>query len=100
MCTNNWDFVENINLSDLTHSDLLSYCKHLQSQLADAEEKLNHSITWSVEDIVSRADEVNITISEEDASEILRVMIAEHDSNNGITWETIDGYLYSYSDQI
>ena len=50
-------------------------------------------ITWCIEDVFSRAEELEITCSPEEASNILEKMERYHDANYGICWETIDCYL-------
>lgn len=51
------------------------------------------SVLWSLGDIYVEAERLKITIEEPVAQEILEKIIAEHNAWNGITWETIDGYL-------
>lgn len=53
----------------------------------------NITITWWTSDIMDRANELEITISEEEAGEILQKMKDDHDATIGINWDVIDCYL-------
>jgi hypothetical protein len=60
--------------------------------------KLDRSITWSVEDFAERARQLKGKnwrryYDEDKFDEVLLTMIHDHDCNNGITWDTIDAYL-------
>lgn len=50
-------------------------------------------IIWGVEDVLSRASDSGITITEEQALAILTAIGDSHDCNLGITWDTIDFHL-------
>lgn len=52
------------------------------------------TITWSTEDVLTRAEELEIDITEEQADQILEKMDREHDATIGINWDVIDTYLY------
>jgi hypothetical protein len=51
-------------------------------------------IKWSSVDVLTRAEDLGIEITEEQADKILDDMERQHDANYGITWETIDSHLY------
>ena len=48
------------------------------------------AIIWQPADIMSRACDNQLDISENDAIQILNVMESKKDASIGITWETID----------
>jgi hypothetical protein len=54
------------------------------------------SITWSTKDIEARAEETNQRkyLSDNDIYKILETMENEHNPELGITWETIDAYIW------
>jgi hypothetical protein len=50
-------------------------------------------ILWCEEDVLERAKELCITITTDQAQEILSDMERHHDCEIGITWDTIDFWL-------
>lgn len=52
------------------------------------------SIKWDAVDFVHHGEIVDIEISEESAQEYLESMIENHDCNIGITWDTVEEYLW------
>ena len=52
------------------------------------------SIKWDAVDFVHHGEIVDIEISEESAQEYLESMIENHDCNIGITWNTVEEYLW------
>ena len=52
------------------------------------------SIKWNAVDFVHHGEIVDIEISEESAQEYLESMIENHDCNIGITWDTVEEYLW------
>ena len=52
------------------------------------------SIKWDAVDFVHYGEIVDIEISEESAQEYLESMIENHDCNIGITWDTVEKYLW------
>jgi hypothetical protein len=48
------------------------------------------SITWKVCDIIDRAKENHIKLTQEQAREVLESLEDNHDCNYGITWDMID----------
>ena len=67
------------------------FITHLQ-QYYPPEEKIL-CIVWQVDDVLYRADELGIEITEEEAEEILNVMNHHHDACIGINWDVIDCHL-------
>lgn len=50
-------------------------------------------ITWTIDDVLVRAAEMNIDITEEEAEEVLEKMERLHDASVGISWDVISAYL-------
>jgi len=48
---------------------------------------------WCEDDVIEKAQEMNMTITREEAREILDNVEANHDCELGITWDTLDAYL-------
>ena len=68
---------------DLSPGDLLS--KELAE---DVGKTISH--TWSVDDVLQRARERDINLSDQQAKEILARVDHAADAMSGITWDTID----------
>jgi hypothetical protein len=51
------------------------------------------AITWSTGDILGQAKEQGIRITRKRAHEILQKMFHDHDSSQGISWDTINSEL-------
>lgn len=49
---------------------------------------------WCEEDVLGRAKELGIKCTQEQAEEIIDRMDSKQDCSLGITWDTIDCYLY------
>jgi len=50
-------------------------------------------VLWLDNDVISRANERKLTVSDELTAEILESLKETHDANYGITWEHIDAAL-------
>ncbi len=48
---------------------------------------------WQVEDVMARAEECGRTVTQAEATDIVRKLDKYHDANVGISWEVIDAYL-------
>jgi hypothetical protein len=48
------------------------------------------SIKWYADDLVHRAKERKISLSKEQASDILELLKKNHDASIGINWEVVD----------
>ena len=48
------------------------------------------AITWSIHDIISRAEDIGITITPKVAREILDKLLHKFDANCGVNWDIID----------
>ena len=53
-------------------------------------------LKWGIEDVLDRAEDQEIDITEQQAKDILVAMGCNYDCNYGITWETIDYFLADY----
>ena len=54
------------------------------------------SIIWATEDVLMRADELGVKLSEQEADEILDDLLRHHDCQIGICWDTIGIYIHQY----
>ena len=54
------------------------------------------SIKWCTEDVLYRAEVLEIIITEEDAEKILDLIKNNHDSNEGINWHVIDTWIWYF----
>lgn len=50
-------------------------------------------IVWMAEDVLHRAKEIEKEITLEQAKEVLRICLSEHDANLGVCWETFDYWI-------
>ena len=55
-------------------------------------------VLWLTDDIVTRANERGLDVSEALAAEILESLENQQDANYGITWDHIDAALDNYRD--
>lgn len=60
------------------------------------ENKDSISIEWWIDDVHQVAEEMEITISDDEAREILRRIDRKHDANFGVNWEIIEIFINSY----
>ena len=50
-------------------------------------------IGWSTEDVLQRAKDNDVKLTEDEANSILLEMQRDYDADVGINWETIDVYV-------
>ena len=50
-------------------------------------------IGWSTEDVLQRAKDNDVKLTEDEANSILLEMQRDYDADVGISWETIDDYI-------
>ena len=50
-------------------------------------------IGWSTEDVLQRAKDNDVKLTEDEANSILLEMQRDYDADVGINWETIDDYI-------
>ena len=48
------------------------------------------AIIWSIDDVFSKADEMEIKLTDEEAEDILNELLDDHDCSRGITWDNIE----------
>jgi len=51
------------------------------------------SITWTDEDVLQRAEEMGVSLTREEISDVLSVMEADHDATIGINWDVISYHI-------
>lgn len=56
-------------------------------------------IIWSVDDILFRAHERGVKVSQSEAEDIIDEMEDKHDATMGLNWDTIDCYLGDLDDK-
>jgi hypothetical protein len=91
------EYPKELGSSELVQTDLVP----LSLAIKMIEDIQSRSITWSVDDFQSRAEDIEgedwRKVYDEDAFEDALIdMINSHDCNHGITWETIDSYLHTH----
>ena len=50
-------------------------------------------IGWSTEDVLQRAKDSDVKLTEDEANSILLEIQRDYDADVGINWETIDDYI-------
>jgi hypothetical protein len=56
------------------------------------------NIGWSTEDVLQRAKDNDVKLTEDEANSILLEIQRDYDADVGINWETIDDYIESLVD--
>ena len=56
-------------------------------------------IGWSTEDVLQRAKDNDVKLTEDEANSILLEMQRDYDADVGINWETIDDYIDDLVDE-
>jgi|TARA_Y100000052_G_scaffold17861_1_gene17459 hypothetical protein len=56
------------------------------------------NITWCTDDVLHQAKEQGVTLTEDEANEILLHMESKHDANIGISWDVMDVYIQDLVD--
>jgi len=72
--------------------------RSLEAEVARLEEKLSRSVTWSIADFETLADdrermENTVIYDRSKFEEALRGMIRRHDASIGISWDTVEFWL-------
>ena len=57
------------------------------------------TIKWYTDDVVWRAEEMDIQLTQEEAYKILKMIEKNHDPEVGINWNVIDYYIYDYNEK-
>ena len=81
----------------LPEHNALNDARHSYRLLVEVFEKRDKVIVgeWCVEDVLSKAEELNIKFSQEEATDILKAVGDNWDANNGINWEMIEETILS-----
>jgi len=79
----------------------MTTCKKLIKWLQEnyEEDKPLCVAIWSAEDILERAKELEIEITEEQANIIIETMDRRQSADLGVSWDTIDCYLDEYDNE-
>jgi hypothetical protein len=56
-------------------------------------------IGWSTEDVLQRAKDNDVKLTEDEANSILLEIQRDYDADVGINWETIDDYIEGLVDE-
>lgn len=64
--------------------------KEIAIKIIEKQWKNQIAIVWGTEDILTKAKEKEIKLTEKEARLILKNLQRNHDCEYGITWETID----------
>ena len=72
--------------------------RSLEAEVARLKEKLSRSVTWSIEDFETVANEQEISkntviYDRSKFEEALRIMVHRHDATIGISWDTVEFWL-------
>lgn len=67
------------------------FIKHLQENYHPQTEVIG--VFWQKDDVIARADDRGLTISDADASRIVEALEGNHDACIGINWDVIDFHL-------
>ena len=55
------------------------------------------AVSWTTSDVLDRAEQKGITLSEDKAKEILQTILRRHDAEIGINWDVIDANIDMYN---
>ena len=92
-----WEMIERNALSGelvKERQEHINLIRTYETFRAYHEQYEKESIKWDAVDFVHHGEIVDIEISEESAQEYLESMIENHDCNIGITWDTVEEYLW------
>ena len=56
-------------------------------------------IIWTSDDVLMRADEIGVELTEHEADNILDDLYQYHDASIGICWDVIASYIYQYESE-
>ena len=56
------------------------------------------AIKWSTNDVLSRAEDMGVEITGEQADEILQNVFGNHDATIGVNWEVIEFHIENLND--
>ena len=58
------------------------------------------TIKWSTNDVHSRAEDMGVEITAEQADEILQNVFDNHDANIGVNWEVIEFHIEDFLENL
>lgn len=81
-------------LSDAEETERLDFAFNVERKEVNS----TIDVTWSTFDVLFKAEEMEIDLTQDQAVEILQNIKKSHDCENGITWETIKQGIESFID--
>jgi len=80
---------------DLDENGISDLCKHIRAALAEYwADKM--ALVWCGSDVLEQADELGITLSNEEAKNILDNILDHHDCEMGVSWLTLRCAIEDY----
>ena len=76
--------------------DIKGLIEHLQQ--FDPDEPVAASI-WLLPDVKARAEDLGVTLDEDEMAFVLLDVHENHDANYGIAWHTLDYYIMPYASE-
>lgn len=58
------------------------------------------TIKWSTNDVLSRAEDMGVEITSEQADEILQNVFDNHDASIGVNWEVIEFHIEDFLENL
>jgi|688.fasta_scaffold106036_4 hypothetical protein len=87
--------------SQITHTSSKDQDELMQTLVKDGIElffKNQIAVIWTVEDVQSVAKGEGIVMTDDEANEILDLMLGDHDANVGFNWDSIRYTVLHYKD--
>lgn len=57
-------------------------------------------IKWSTEDVLTRAEDMGVTITEEQGDKIIQNVYDSHDAEVGVNWVVIDFHIENFLENL
>lgn len=57
-------------------------------------------IKWSTEDVLFRAEDMGVTLTEEQGDQILQDVFDNHDADVGVSWAVIDFHIENFLEDL
>jgi hypothetical protein len=57
-------------------------------------------IKWSTEDVLFRAEDMGVTLTEEQGDQILQNVFDNHDADVGVSWVVIDFHIENFLEDL
>ena len=96
------DLVEVLEYAVRNHYEVSPRDIHILAQLKEIQEIEQTQIShiWTVEDVLDKAEELGLTLTEEQAVDVLRNVEAEIDCEVGVTWDVIETHVKWYAEEL